>query len=277
MEKDSIEILSIENLAELGILDEAFDLYQRLFEIMDIAYLEAQKATPYKTIYPSSFEGLCNKPIKAFVKKHRHLFVFMNGYHEFYIHGVNIRGFAMYYYKKEKPLTLRCFQISFSEFLVRLERVAMGALFDRIIKEKPKADYDYVYRIVAERLEKLVETEKEKRVLRAPKAEEVSIILESTVPVWVYGNTNNINCVQYSHGLRNRTLCIPLLDNEQFVNLPVRYCIDCKKHFVSEQTISAFEDKYGRMLLRKLRESVSKNMTFLALLKNQNFTVGVIT
>lgn len=248
--------LTIENLAILGCLDDVLDLYYHLCDVIENAYSEEKAAHPHSTIFPDKFDKLCKKTLNMFFETHANIF---SEYHRLYINDRSFAGFSMLTCKKTAPLTLSYSIISFPKFLVQLQAVATRAVYHRVRKENLNAGYNQISASVSAHIFESVETENTKRKLNLSPLSNFSELIENAAPVWVYGNVGCITCVKDNHNIQNRTLCVPLLSEKYFVNLPVRYCLNCKRYFVSDQTLAAFEHKYGKMLLRTFQEFDSKD------------------
>ena len=250
--------LTIGKLAHLGFLDEVYDLYQNLIAIVSEAYYHAKQESPDSIIWPSKFDSQCKKTLNTFFRTHSHIF---SARYNLNVNNYVFSGFSMYEYTHIAPLRLQYSFINFSDFIKVLERTAIKSVYQCMRKETPYVSINDARAAVLKHIEETAEIAFFKSSFKASTEAMAASIAETPINIWVYKCANNSLCVTNNHVIENRTLCVPLLEDSRFVNLPVRYCKTCKKYFVSDQTLMAFEESYGQMLIR-LYQEWSKNDEF---------------
>ena len=253
-------ILTAEGLAVLGILDETLDLYNDLCNTVLEAYATAQRdAHPHAVIWPDRFDKLCKTPINHWIKKH--LSIFTEDFHHLYSNNRIFHGFSMLDTRRTDILQLEWRPISFSKFMDSLGELIVRAISYRTYSGNIYARYDHIRGRVRAHVSKKIAEKRAQSSVPANDAEIIKAVVENAVDVWVYRNTRTILCVSGNHEIAPRTVRVLNLASDCVVNLPVRYCATCKRYFISDQTLSAYESEFGKLLIRTSRETADKAMS----------------
>ena len=244
--RDIESIFSEKNLMLLGILDEVYDLYLECCNLIETEYIQEKDKRPDGIIWPQEYNVQCKKEIGKFFDNHIQLF--STKHHRMYVNNESLSAFSLWDIKKTRPLTLQ-FQItSFRSFLKHLELVVVKACWGKERKEKPILSIERVRNDMKNHI--LFQVEQ----LECTNRSETKVVDFSKCvhTIWVYRNTQAMSCLKEQHPLQFRTARILALQAPTFVEIVVRYCEECEKYFISEQTLTAFEAEYGIMLARKV-------------------------
>ncbi len=242
--------LSIEVLALRGILDEFTNFYNELRQIVESAYHEAKQDERFNLFSSlAKYDKYCKKPLNEFIQKHITLFTY--DYPHLYINDWCMHSFSMFDVRKTGSLSFAFEIISFKRFLETVELIAARALFVKIQKNRPKISFETVLNLTNEHINKIFFYDKKfcQNTILTDDFPKITHI-DNVQAIYVYNNTNNINCIIKNHSVSNKTLAVPLLNGTHYLKLPVKYCYECDRHFISIQTVEAFESVYGKLIIK---------------------------
>lgn len=249
------KILSAENLLELGILDEVYDLYKKVYSIADII-----KESSRENII-EEIRICCRKDVSDFLD--RNIYLLSGKYKHVHINNEMMKNFYILKFKKDKACNYSPTIISFSKFINMLQQFIGVVILKKELKARPKISIEVVERELKKRIKSLIEGKKAliEDIVNAPP---LNII-------WVYRNTTSMKCIKDDHQTEYCLMSVKSLDYVDYITISVRYCHSCKKYFISEQSLKAFEQKYGIMLVRKHEErSINGNDDFYSTFCNES-------
>ncbi len=250
------KLFNKQTLAKIGLLDEFYDLYIELEDIYFQKHLEMLE----KGIHLFQLRKYAISAVKKAVDKffEDKAYLFTDEYK--YIHPnndtINALNFLEY---KHGPLNKLAFKItikaeSFEAFIEEMYELALGIIYSRILREKPRANLEYVTYKVKTQFEKIVDQS----------TPDVSIQLR-TLPlaeVIVFKSLSSISCNINNHTVINDRIEVSLIDTNETVLLPVHRCTDCGRVFIGNETLKEYKKLYGKMLIAIREENISNNTLF---------------
>ena len=246
---------SEENLMLLGVLDEVYDLYQVCCDIINDAYEREKSARSDAIIWPDKLNRLCKKPIGIFLDQYINIFTFR--YFRIYINDKAMAEFDMFDVSCPEPLNLIYSPISFRKFINKLEIIITRACWLKRKKDKPQISYEAVKREIDDYILWKISQNKMPLISVGKLDKTHSEIIQT---IWVYSNVSTTKCIKEKHSTEFRMACVPALEFQDYIKLTVRYCQECDRYFISKQTLSAFEKKYGLMLVSKFQYTIKSEL-----------------
>lgn len=236
---------TVRNLAAIGILEDIYDIYCSLQT--EFHTLELNKI-PYGNIKNQIIKTL-KKQLNAFLKDNTHIFT--DDYEIIYVNAFSINGVYLYDIKPEGSFYQYSF-ISFSEFL----RVCQRIIFKILFKRKTYTNKSVKPEKIWDELNARIFDTAYNNFKKIEISDKSSISLEEVI---VYKNLSSISCNTNHHKIIPNKIEVPLIKTDKHVLLPIHICEDCKKKFVGNETLKAFERFFGPMIIEKRPELDGSN------------------
>jgi hypothetical protein len=246
MEKHS---LTQENLAILGALDDFYDAYNKIIELYDAEwnnYLieKGDRADPYSCKLDDKCKNNVIKIYESFINKYKYIFIDDDRPIHSSTYSFQLFSMVADYKPSQTSYPPKLKMISFSQFLYSI-LVVVTLTISKWGKTKPDKAYKWKFKDINAHIDDLVNTEKEKIKLNFVPPEDLT---DSTL--YIFNVLSSTSCYRNNHPVEIKKFVAELSD-ESGVILPAHYCSCCNKYFIGSITLSLFDKKYGKMLIKK--------------------------
>lgn len=254
-------MLSPENLALFGALDDAYNAYVQIQELHEQVCSEnIRQNSGHFTLSRDKIHYIClsryKKILNVFYSKHFRIFS-----EQFYFKFVNTDGleyvrFCEYVKSKDpKKGFYRLKDISFKSFLFCLEKIAVTQIANKLMKNDFLPIWDNVdswirYCAATTWIQRRVDFENEADVPSAP-------------DLIVFKTLNTVSCRLNNHEVIPEICLIPMIKNKKrAIKVPAHKCKTCGRLFIGEITYKIYNNEYGFLFFRKRSDDTEGN-TFL--------------
>ena len=246
-------IFNKQTLAQIGVLDEFYDLYMELGDIYFQKHLEMLEKGIHLFQLRKYAISAVKKAVDKFLEDKAYLFTDEYKYIHPNNETINALNFLEY---KHGPLNKSAFKItikaeSFEAFIEEMYELATVIIYSRVLREKPRANIEYITHKVNDQFKKIIEQNTPKKLTHTN--------ISPLVEVIVFKSLTNISCNINEHTVINDRIEVSLIESKETVSLPVHRCIDCGRVFIGNETLKEYQKMYGKMLITAREESICNN------------------
>lgn len=243
--------------AILGINDELWALYLNIKEINNVILGELQSGNLKRTIWPQELKRLSYGKVKKAIDNFlpRISFAFTEEFASLHPNEFAMSYFDFFNVKEIQPLTLQVRYISYSEFLLEMQRFITRVILQRTRYTLPKASYEYAEYKMTRHIKRLLEERQGERVI-TDGSKTFNVLKEMII---VFENLSAISCNLNRHMVESIRVPVPLLGSAELVMLPIHHCTTCDRYFIGGETLKLYEKLYGRLFIRVIKEGADSS------------------
>lgn len=269
--KRKFTALTPESMAIMGILDEAYDMYndfilywekavdnwkeERIIQNKKMGasyqnqeeYLSNQWRAFRIDSLEKKFETIQKKRISAFLNKH--ISIFSNEYTGFHLSVEAAKYFSIItWQRRPHPVDSIRTYMTFRAFSVWLEILVWRQFCIWKKRDFPKLQKDTIENVVFSLLEAKINEETSAR-----RQERICRSDEDTVPVFlsdeilVFKSLKNVSCNLKKHEVVADTCKIYASAEKRNIIVPIHVCQDCHRKFIGAETLKQFSKSYGKL------------------------------
>lgn len=242
--------LTPEKLAVLGILDDFYDLYCSLRMLYEAA-ITARINNTYrqKPFWPTEIDQQCIKDVRKLCEPLMNKYLYLFSESEFRIHATayGFASFSMINTKKSSiPCRLDCSLVSFASFLNQL-LCAISTIIHRYRSyHEPDIEYRQVCNEINTHIDVCVANQESNCYIPANTS-----IATTDDTLYVYSSLSSAKCYRQQHHVFPSRFIADLLNDSGRISLPVHYCRDCQRYFIGRITLSLFDKRFGKSVMRR--------------------------
>lgn len=241
--------LSPTNLALLGALDDFYDVYCSIIDIYnEHANCYYDENGKEKTLTPWALDNLARRDVRKACEPllNKHLHIFSEKYNRIFANAYGFSAFSFFCVPLSPTNDFVFKQISFSAFLVEIERAVIRIIYRWKSKETPCYDLENLAKEINSHIENLA---KNKRKEYLENSTEQKATTNATL--FLFDRLSSTRCYKSNHPVMPKSFVADLINDRGKIALPVHYCNYCKKYFIGKKTLSLFEKTYGKLFVEK--------------------------
>jgi len=245
--------LTAENLANIGVIDDFFDLYIAIREIYDDQQVQfIEKYGEKRLLWPDNHDELSKKFVRKACEPimNRYLEMFSDEYDRIF---ANAHGFATFTFLHTKafseanqPGRIEVRYITFAAFLIELQYAICRIIHKWKTNTQPKYAFERVCQEVNHHITAYVESHKVVETVPIGTGEQVT-----DATLYIFDNLSTTYCRLHDHPISPSKFVAESTESKEKVLFPVHFCSQCEKYFAGRTTIALFEKQYGKLLISK--------------------------
>lgn len=247
------------NLAKIGAIDDFYDLYISIQEIYEENQQVYLRNHPY--LLPLDWEKLARKDVRKVCEPlmNEYLVLFTNDYSKIFANAHGFDSFIFLNWKlNDKACEKRYGHVkvwfkSFDSFLIELQYAVTRIIHKWKSNVKPQTLFEDVLDEVNHHIVTYV-AENAKVIVRQSK----STSMPSSDVLYIYENLSSTFCYINKHDIVPGSYTANMTTGSGQIQFPVHFCTQCKKFFIGEKTLRAFESQYGKLLIPKKKMSTTE-------------------
>lgn len=251
------------NLACIDALDDFYTLYKEIISIYEQQRDSYFAANPNRhCLFPIEWNKLCLKQVRNACEPimNQYLFLFSPEYNKIFANAYGFSEFIFLNWKNklDQDGDIRLTNVSFKSFqgfLVLFENVIVRIFHRWKAASMPQIGFDDVRHEVNSQIKQYVKENSNVKVL--PAAEVQTTHYDD---LYVYENLSSISCYRKNHLIVDRIFYARTVEAGTYIAFPVHYCEQCCYHFIGEKTLQAFEQRYGKLIIK--RKNLSDDNSF---------------
>ena len=266
MKKDYF-VLTKDQMVFLGIYDELLSLYTDVIQIYEDVIIKQDKAHQGRKLQWYEYDQYAAKRVRERINRSlwKVTFAFTDKFPKIKLNGTIVRRFfTMFKVKEIRPrlliprYTWKFF--SFAQFIEQLTLCVNAYIFwKEYASDREPGDQFKDYK------EKFLEIEKQIedhviRLIEDQKRNTLNISVNKDIQrhsvfrLRAFYNLKSISCNRNNHEVISERFGVPFDKPEKLVFLPVHRCLNCGRVFIGIETISVYENHYGKLLLPILND-----------------------
>ena len=249
--------LTIENLANLGVLDEFRDLYDTARELYELEWRKCEnlRTNPFgiQEKVKANVKPKLRELLDSFLRKY--LYLFTDAYPLLHPDAPMLHGFYItYLIDKRNASPSDRITISFRTFLAKvLEPIICNRVWTRIIKERPRTPYEIVEAQMIAHFNNLAEAARM----------EICIPFDcdnlQPTDLIVFKSLSAISCNLKGHFVENCTIEVARLNSDNAILLPIHHCKNCGRLFIGNETLKQYEKVWGKLCINTRDDRCAAN------------------
>ncbi len=257
---DGIYSLTPSAVADIGAMDDFYDLYIKIEEIYSDEVEKIKRGNESNGSYnPSKVNDSlqCSKEVRDAFEPvlQKYLILFSDENRKIHANPHAFKKINFLHYIKYEKVTF----ITFKEFLKEFEDVVCRILYKWRLQEKPKYLFEAICRETEHHLRESLKKYKKVSI------DETGECLPTDAPLFIFRNLSRTACHIYRHRIVPETFTADFAAMSGKILLPVHYCENCKHYFIGAETLKLYEKNYGKLLVQKRKMDVCDSFLNLRL------------
>lgn len=240
--------LNPKNLALLGLLDDFYQLYYDVDQIYSNEFEQSEWNSDIDKKVRNKIRNLLDGFFKVTT------YVFTQEYPIIHPNTISLNiARAFVDVKHPQPLRLEYKMVAFGKFLTVLQDMVAVIIQQRKRHEKTNITIERATELINENILLLIGNCYTDHT-PTPTAEPDRLI--------VFKSLSHISCNVKRHIIDSDIVLVETIKDNKVVKLPIHSCKTCGRLFIGAQTLTVFEEMYGRMLIRTTADVTPKIDSF---------------